>query len=102
MATHAGDQHATTAPDRVAHGRSGHGRTAHATHHGNSVAAWTLVILVMLGALLGSIGVSIPSIAFVVVGAVVVVIGLVAGKVLSLAGYGSVKPADPEVPHGVS
>ena len=31
-----------------------------------------------------------------------VVIGLVAGKVMSLAGYGSVKPADPRAPHGVA
>jgi hypothetical protein len=61
-----------------------------------------MVLLLMLGALVAAVGVSVPSITLDVIGAVIVVIGLIAGKVLSLAGYGSVKPADPEVPHGVS
>ena len=96
MATDAGTQRAVTRSgptDRPHHPRG---------HHGNSPAAWTLVILVMVGALVISVGISVPSIVLDVVGAVIIVVGLVAGKVMSLAGYGSVKPADPEVPHGVA
>jgi hypothetical protein len=96
MATNAGTQHAVTRsgqPERPHHPRG---------HHGSSPAAWTMVLLVMVGALVISIGISVPSILLDVVGAAIIVIGLVVGKVMSLAGYGSVKPTDPEVPHGVA
>jgi hypothetical protein len=96
MATDADSQHAVTQSgqiDRPQHPRG---------HHGNSPAAWTLVLLVMLGALVIAVGISVPSIVLDVVGAVIILIGLVAGKVMSLAGYGSVKPADPRTPHGVA
>jgi hypothetical protein len=98
MATQAGSEHS----DTRTHGDTGpHGRTAHATHHGNSAAAWTMVLILMLGGVVASVGLCIPSITVIVIGAVIVVIGLVAGKVMSLAGYGSVKPTDEETPHGV-
>lgn len=96
MATDAGTQHAVARsgqPDRPHQPRG---------HHGNSPAAWAMVLLVMLGSLVISVGISVPSIVLDVIGAVIIVIGLIVGKVMSLAGYGSVKPADPEVPHGVS
>lgn len=96
MVTQAGSEQSGTVHGRTAHGRQ------HATHHGNSLAAWVMVLLLMLGALVAAIGVSVPSITLDVIGAVIVVIALIVGKVLSLAGYGSVKPADPEAPHGVS
>ena len=96
MATDAGTQHAVARGGQTGRPHQPRG------HHGNSPAAWTLVVLVMVGALVISIGISVPSIVLDVIGGVIVVIGLVAGKVMSLAGYGSVKPADPEVPHGVA
>jgi hypothetical protein len=105
MVTHAGGEQeqtpahaATTATRRQPHGSP----AAKVSHHGNSVAAWSMVLIVGIGSLLASIGVAVPSMTFVVIGAVVIVIGLIVGKVMSLAGYGSVKPADPETPHGVA
>jgi hypothetical protein len=59
-----------------------------------------MVLVVGIGSLFASIGVAVPSMTLVV-GAVIIVIGLIVGKAMSLAGYGSVKPADPETPHGV-
>lgn len=59
--------------------------------HGHSMAAWTAVSVVMLGSLLMCIGVGIGFAAtwLVVVGAVVVAIGGILGKVLTAAGFGS-------------
>jgi len=89
---------ATTATRQQPHGSP----ATRASHHGNSVAAWTMVLIVGIGSLLASIGVAVPSMTLVIIGAVIIVIGLVVGKVMSLAGYGSVKPADPETPHGIA
>lgn len=61
----------------------------HAEDHGHSLAAWTGVGVVMLGSLVMSLAVVFPSVLFFVVGAVVVVLGGVAGKVMSMAGYGA-------------
>ncbi len=61
----------------------------HGDHtHGNSVAAWTSVSVVMFGALIMAVAVLLGSVAVFVVGALVVVAGGVAGKVLSAMGYG--------------
>jgi hypothetical protein len=59
--------------------------------HGHSVAAWTSVSVVMLGALLMCIGVAIGfgGTWLFVVGVVVVAIGGILGKVLTAAGFGS-------------
>ncbi|WP_088315111.1 HGxxPAAW family protein [Kineosporia sp. R_H_3] len=57
--------------------------------HGNSVAAWTGVALIMLGFLVASIGVGILSLWVSIAGGVVVVIGAAAWKVLSSMGYGA-------------
>jgi hypothetical protein len=96
MATDAGTEHAVARGGQTDRPHPARG------HHGNSPAAWTLVILVMVGSLVVSVGISVPSITIDVIGAVIIVLGLVVGKVMSLAGYGSAKPADPEVPHGVA
>ena len=60
----------------------------HDDDHGNSVAAWAMVGILILAAAVMSVAVAIASIALFVVGVVVGVLGLVAGKVLALAGYG--------------
>ena len=59
--------------------------------HGHSVAAWTAVSVVMLGSLLMCVAVAIGWGAtwLFVVGAVVVVIGPLLGKVLGAMGFGS-------------
>ncbi|WP_353953625.1 HGxxPAAW family protein [Knoellia sp. S7-12] len=57
-------------------------------NHGNSVAAWVMVGLVLLGSFIMSLAFIFPSVALFVVGVVVVIAGLVAGKLMALAGYG--------------
>jgi hypothetical protein len=57
-------------------------------HEGNSVAAWVSVTVMMVGALLGAIAVSAKSVILGISALVVVVVGLVLGKVLQVAGYG--------------
>lgn len=56
--------------------------------HGHSTAAWVAVGLMILGSAIASVAVLLPSLALGIVGAVVIVAGGVAGKVLSMAGYG--------------
>lgn len=63
--------------------------------HGHSVAAWTAVGIMLLGAAVASVGFVIPSVLVAVIGGVVIVAGAIAGKVLAMAGYGS-KPHDSE------
>ncbi len=67
--------------------------------HGNTVAAWTAVGILLVASLVMALGVIVASVAVVVVGAVVAVLGVVAGKVLALAGYGAPQPTDRRVTH---
>jgi fatty acid desaturase len=64
---------------------------AHFESHGHSVAAWTAVTFILIGALVMALAVIWPSVPWFVVGAVVVIVGLAAGKVLAMAGYGDKK-----------
>ena len=59
--------------------------------HGHSVAAWTAVSIVMLGALLMCVAVALGwgALWLFIVGGVVVVLGPVVGKVLGAMGLGS-------------
>ena len=57
--------------------------------HGNTVAAWTAVGILLIAALVMALGVVLASVLVFVIGAVVAVVGVVAGKVLALAGYGA-------------
>ena len=72
----------------------------HDTHedHGHSVAAWTGVGINLLGFALMAVAVVVPSVALFVVGAVVCVLGAIAGKVLSMAGYGAKAVDGPDAP----
>src|SRR5688572_33410321 len=70
-------------------------------HHGQSTAAWVMVGLVLLGTGLVALAMILPNTPLLVVGVVVTVAGLVAGKVLSLAGHGvdgAVSRRDTNVP----
>ncbi|MGN6610508.1 MAG: HGxxPAAW family protein [Angustibacter sp.] len=60
--------------------------------HGNTVAAWTAVGILLVAALVMSVGVILASVVVFVVGTVIGVLGIVAGKVLALAGYGAPQP----------
>jgi hypothetical protein len=56
--------------------------------HGNSVAAWTAVLVIMLGGLVSAIAFPLNSTWVFWAGIVVIVLGLVAGKVLAMMGFG--------------
>ena len=58
-------------------------------NHGHSVATWTLVGIVLVGSLVGCIAVLVRSGLLGIAAAVLIVVGAVAGKVLSMAGYGA-------------
>jgi len=57
-------------------------------NHGNSVAAWVMVGIILLASAVMSIAMIFPNVPLFVGGVVLVIVGLVAGKVLALAGYG--------------
>ncbi|TPG17823.1 HGxxPAAW family protein [Pedococcus bigeumensis] len=57
--------------------------------HGHSTAAWTAVAIILVGSAVASLAVVLPNTALFVIGLVICVLGAVAGKVLSLAGYGA-------------
>lgn len=56
--------------------------------HGNSIAAWAMVAVMLLGFLVGCIGFTIANIPVLVVGVVVILLGLVLGWILQKAGFG--------------
>ena len=57
--------------------------------HGHSVAAWTAVGILLIGTAVMALAVALATVPLFVVGAVVCVVGVVAGKVLGMAGYGA-------------
>ncbi|HEU5144456.1 MAG TPA: HGxxPAAW family protein [Dermatophilaceae bacterium] len=57
--------------------------------HGHSVAAWTAVGIILVGVVITSIAIVMANVPLAIVGAVVIVAGAIAGKVLAMAGYGA-------------
>ncbi|MFC7492504.1 MULTISPECIES: HGxxPAAW family protein [unclassified Knoellia] len=57
-------------------------------NHGNSVAAWVMVGIIILASAVMAVAMIFPNLPLFIGGVVLVVVGLVAGKVLALAGYG--------------
>ncbi len=74
----------------------------HHDNHGQSVAAWTGVAILMVSACVMSWAVVVTSSGLFIAGAVLAVIGIVAGKVLAMAGYGVHKPGRSQADSGVS
>jgi multisubunit Na+/H+ antiporter MnhG subunit len=66
--------------------------------HGHSVAAWTAVGIILVGSAVASWAVVVTSTVLFVVGLVICVVGAVAGKVLSMAGYGATTVDGPDAP----
>ncbi len=58
------------------------------TGHGNSPAAWTCVIIMLIGALIAAIAFVIANTSIFIAGFVVMLVGLLAGLVMRKAGYG--------------
>ncbi len=73
---------------------------AHSSH-GNTIAAWTGVGIIMVGALIAAFAVVFASTMLFIIGMAVCVLGVVVGKLLSKAGYGAKRPADPKVTRAV-
>ena len=57
--------------------------------HGHSTAAWTGVGIILVGSAIASVAVLMSNLLLGIVGAIVIVAGAAAGKLLSMAGYGS-------------
>ena len=66
--------------------------------HGHSVAAWTAVVVILIGSAVASWAVVVASTVLFVVGLVICLVGAVAGKVLSMAGYGAKTATGPDAP----
>lgn len=84
------DQKGSTEPAAQSAGNVGHEENS--SHpggsHGHSVAAWVAVSVVALGCLVMSIAVLVTTLWIFIVGAVVVVLGGISGKVLHVMGFG--------------
>jgi hypothetical protein len=59
---------------------------------GQSIAAWTAVSILLLAVFLISLAVVITSWPLAIVGIVLIVVGVGAGKLLAMAGFGQTKP----------
>jgi uncharacterized membrane protein len=56
--------------------------------HGDTIAAWTTVIAIMVAFAVATLGAWFASSALIIAGGVLIVAGLAAGYVLKRAGYG--------------
>ena len=63
--------------------------------HGHSRAAWTAVTILLVASLLISLSVVVTSWALAIVGIVLVVVGVAAGKIMAMAGLGATMPRRP-------
>lgn len=63
--------------------------------HGHSRAAWTAVTILLLAAFLISLAVVVKSWPLAIVGIVLIVVGVAAGKVMAMAGLGQAKSEQP-------
>lgn len=70
----------------------------HDDDHGHSIAAWTAVTILIVASAIMALAVLFPNVWLFVGGGVLAVVGLVAGKVLSMAGYGSAERDRDEAP----
>ena len=70
----------------------------HEDDHGHSVAAWTAVTILIVASAVMSLAVLFPNRWLFVGGVVLAVVGVVAGKVLSMAGYGAAQRDRDEAP----
>jgi hypothetical protein len=61
---------------------------AHEVGHGNSIAAWSAVVIILIGTLIAALAVTFALVWLFIVGAVVIVLGAIAGKLLSAMGFG--------------
>jgi len=70
----------------------------HDDNHGHSVAAWTAVFILIAAAAVMALAVLFPNRWLFIAGVVIALVGVIAGKVLSMAGYGSAERDRDESP----
>lgn len=63
----------------------------HALGHGNTVAAWTAVAIMLVGCVISAVSIWFAAIPGFWVGVGVVVLGAIVGKVLQVMGFGKAK-----------
>ncbi|MEZ5115631.1 MAG: HGxxPAAW family protein [Candidatus Nanopelagicales bacterium] len=63
-------------------------------NHGQTPAAWTAVIIIMLGFLVGTLGVILDTRIVLWVGVGLIVVGAVVGKVMQMMGLGAQPKGD--------
>lgn len=60
--------------------------------HGNTIAGWTAVFIMLIGFIVGAVGffmMSSPNFLLIIsVGAAIIIIGLIVGLILKIAGFG--------------
>jgi multisubunit Na+/H+ antiporter MnhG subunit len=66
---------------------------AHHDNHGQTPAAWTAVIILIIASLICAVAAVVGSVAWFIGGLVVALIGLIVGKAMAMAGLGK-QPAD--------
>ena len=66
-------------------------------NHGNTPAAWTAVVIIIIGFTVGTIGVIVATPAVVFVGVGIVVLGAIVGKVMQMMGMGAPRESEPSV-----
>ncbi len=71
------------------------------SNHGNTIAAWATVGLLMVAALILCLAVGFAEEWLAIPGLVLIAVALVTGKVLAGRGYGMVRPDDNRVTRGV-
>lgn len=69
----------------------------HADNHGNTVAAWALVVIVLIGFTVGAVGLVIDSASTFWIGVALCPFGALVGYVLKLMGFGAKITPHPEV-----
>jgi len=67
--------------------------TEHHESHGNTPAAWTVVVLVTIAFIVGTLGVMLGNWVMFWVGAGILVLGAVVGKIMAMAGLGKPRSA---------
>jgi hypothetical protein len=67
--------------------------TEHHEDHGSTPAAWTVVFFTTIAFIVGTLGVMMANWVMFWVGAGILIIGAVVGKVMAMAGLGKQRPA---------
>lgn len=67
--------------------------TEHHENHGNTPAAWTVVFIVTIAFIVGTLGIMMANWVMFWIGAGILVLGAVVGKIMAMAGLGQKRPA---------